>query len=320
MCRSVRRHGWYDWNTASEAYTILDNVASIIGKHTVKTGFLYRLEHSAYESGFPTGFNFTGDLTQDPLTGLGGNGLVQFMLGAVSDGGRGSSTGVMWTPYERFRYWGFFLQDDFRVTKNLTINFGVRCDMNGLYSVRTGNATNFCLKCVNPLTDLPGELVFEGTPQFPTGDIAPANKNSVAPRFNFSWAPGSNRKTVIRGGYDILYSNAFSMINSPGQAAANAPGWNQEFDWQGSFYPNKCAPRSGQCVAFPLGDESTDKNSLTTPPKSAGFPAARKDPLLGGFIQFFTPPSHDPMVQTRHLEVQRELPSHMMISVGFGSS
>ncbi len=308
---------WVNMNTASEAYTILDNVTDIIGNHTLKAGFLYRLEHSAYESGFPTGFNFSGSLTSDPITGNGGNGLAQFMLGAVTSAGRDSSTGVMWTPYERFRYWGFFAQDDYRITKNLTLNIGLRYDINGLYRVRTGNATNFCLKCINPLTGLPGQMVFEGDSHFPKGDIAPANKNSFAPRFNFSWAPTADRKTVVRGGYDIFYSNAFSMINSPGQAAANAPGWNQEFDWQGSFYPNQCAPRSGQCVAFPLSDQTTDKNSLTTPAKSSGFPAARKDPLLGGFIQFFTPPSRDPMVQMWHLEVQRELPGDMMISVGY---
>ena len=309
--------GWVNMNTASEAYTILDNVTKIIGKHTVKTGFLYRLEHSAYESGFPTAYNFYGGITSDPITGLGGNGLAQFMLGAVANTGREASTGVMWTPYERFRYWGFFVQDDFRITKNLTLNLGLRYDINGLYRVRTGNATNFCTSCINPLTSLPGEIVFEGSPQFPKGDIAPANKNSIAPRFNFSWAPTADRKTVIRGGYDVFFSNAFSMINSPGQAAANAPGWNQEFDWQGSFYPDKCAPRSGQCVAFPLSDETTDKNSLTTPAKASGFPAARKDPLLGGFIQFFTPPSRDPMVQTWHFEVQRELPANMMLSLGY---
>ena len=314
---SIGPQAWVNMNTAAEAYTILDNVTKIIGQHTVKVGFLYRLEHSAYESGFPTGFNFSGSLTNDPITGLGGNGLAQFLLGAVTSSGRDSSTGVMWTPYERFRYWGFFVQDDFRVTKTLTLNIGLRYDINGLYRVRTGNATNFCLSCMNPLTNLRGQLVFEGDPHFPKGDIAPANKNSFAPRFNFSWSPTADRKTVIRGGYDIFYSNAFSMINSPGQAAANAPGWNQEFDWQGSFYPDKCAPRSGQCVAFPLSDQTTDKNSLTTPPKASGFPAARKDPLLGGFIQFFTPPSHDPMVQTWHLEVERELPGDMMVSIGY---
>jgi len=63
------------------------------------------LEHTSYESGFPTGFNFTGALTQNPVSGLGGNGLAQFELGAISSNNRESSTGVMWNPYESFNYW-----------------------------------------------------------------------------------------------------------------------------------------------------------------------------------------------------------------------
>ena len=59
--------GWVNMNTASEAYTILDNVTKIIGKHTVKGGFLYRLEHSAYESGFPTSYGFSGGITSDRM-------------------------------------------------------------------------------------------------------------------------------------------------------------------------------------------------------------------------------------------------------------
>jgi len=309
---------WVNMNTGAEAYTILDNVTRVLGKHTIKTGFVYRLEHSIYESGFPTSFNFSGVLTQDPNTGLGGNGLAQFMLGAVSSNGRDSSTGVMWTPYERFRYWGFYLQDDFRVTQNFTLNVGLRYDINGYFRVRTGNGTNFCLGCMNPYTGLKGQVVFEGSSQFPKGDIAPANQGSWGPRLHFSWSPFSDRKTVIRGGYGIFYSNSLTEINSPGQAAANAPGWNQEFDWQGSFYPNQCAPHSGQCVAFPLSDTSTDKTALTTPPRTNGFPAANKNPLYAPFlIQFFTPPVRDPTIQMWDFEVERELPSNMMVSVGY---
>jgi hypothetical protein len=308
---------WVNMNTGAEAYTLLDNVTKILGKHTLKTGFVYRLEHSIYESGFPTGFNFGGGLTADPNSGLGGDGLAQFMLGAVSSNGRDSSTGVMWTPYERFRYWGAYVQDDFRITQNFTVNVGLRYDIYGLFRVRTDNGTNFCLGCPNPYTGLKGIVTFEGTPEFPKGDIAPARKNSWGPRMHFSWSPFADRKTVIRGGYAIFYSNAFTLINSPGQAAANAPGWNQEFDWQGSFYPNQCAPHSNQCVAFPLSDTTTDKASLTTPPMSAGFPAARKDPLYGLLVQFFTPPVRDPMVQTWNFEVERELPGQMMVSVGY---
>ncbi|MGI9071567.1 MAG: carboxypeptidase regulatory-like domain-containing protein [Bryobacteraceae bacterium] len=309
---------WVNMNTGAEAYTILDNVTKTIGKHTLKTGFIYRLEHSSYESSFPTEFDFRGGLTSDPITGLGGNGLAQFELGAISSNGRESSTGVMWQPYESYKYWGAFVQDDFRITKNFTLNIGLRYDVNGLYSVRTHSGSNFCLTCMDPYTGLKGKVVYEGSsPQFPKGPIAPAHKNDLGPRLNFSWSPFADRKTVLRGGYDIFYSNAFTLINSPGQSASNAPGWNQEYDWQGSVDPSQCAPHTGQCVAFRLSDPTTNKASLTTPPMSNGFPAARHAPLYGQLIQFFTPPSHDPMVQTWNFEIERELPGNMMLDVGY---
>ena len=308
---------WVNMNTGSEAYTILDNVTKIIGKHTLKTGFVYRLEHTSYESGFPTGFNMSGALTQNPITTLGGNGLAQFMLGAVSDNGRDSSTGVMWNPYESFNYSGAYLQDDYRVTQNLTLNVGLRYEVYGLFSVRTQNVTSFCLKCPNSYTGLPGEVIFQPSSQLPKGAIAPANKDDISPRFNFAWSPFKDRKTVIRGGYDIFYTNAIALINSPGQAAANSPGWNQESDWQGSFNASQCAPHFGQCPAFRLSDPTINKGSLTTPPLTSGFPAAQHSPLYGAFIQFFTPPSHDPMVQQWNFEIERELPGNMMVDIGY---
>ena len=153
---------WVNMRTAAEAYTILDNVTKIMGKHTLKTGFIYRLEHTAYESGFPTGFGFGGELVQDPNTNLGASGLAQFMLGAVASGGRGSYTGVMWKPYERFRYWGFYLQDDFRITSKFTLNLGLRYDINGLYKTRHGPASNFCLECANDVTDTVLKRKYDG--------------------------------------------------------------------------------------------------------------------------------------------------------------
>ena len=80
---------------------------------------------------------------------------------------------------------------------------------------------NFCFTCLNPVTGLKGQNIYEGDPGFAKGDILPANHTSIAPRFNFSWSPFTNRKTVIRGGYDIFYSDAIENINAPGQSVVN---------------------------------------------------------------------------------------------------
>jgi len=312
---------WTNMVTGAEAYTLLDNLTKIVGRHTLKTGFMYRKETTFYQSGFPTGFSLSGQLVQDPTTGLGASGLAQFMLGATSNYNRDSFAGVMWSPTEHFSYWGFYGQDDFRVTPRFTLNVGLRYDIFQPFWTLQTPLSNFCLRCQNSSTGLLGQVIYQGDSNWPGGgrNLGPSNKNDFGPRINFSWSPFTNQKTVIRGGYDVFYSNAFAGINEPGQGAANAPGWNQEYDWNNSFYPGQCAPFSGQCVAFPLVPTTMPKGSLSGLPST--FPAANKSPLLGNsLIQFFTPPDHDPMVQTWNLEVQRELPGNMMASVGYVGS
>lgn len=310
---------WVNMTTAAEAYTILDNVTKVLGRHTLKTGFVYRLEHTAYESGFPTIFSFNGGLTQDPNTGLGASGLTQFMLGAVANDGN-STTGVTSAPYERFRYWGFYGQDDFRITPNFTLNLGLRWDIFGLFSLRQHPASNFCLGCSNSTTGLPGKMIYVGDPQWPGGgqDIAPPKYNNFAPRFNFAWSPFADRKTVFRGGYDIFYSNAFSGINAPGQGAANEPGWSVGYPWVESANPSQCASFSGQCTSFSLSDVTTNKGNLTFPVYTRVLPAQNRASLLGlTGIDPFVPPSHDPMVQMWTFEIQRQLPGKIGLTIGY---
>jgi hypothetical protein len=313
---------WVNMNTGAEAYTLLDNVSKVLAHHTLKAGFIYRLEHTFYEGGFPTGFNFSGDLVTNPNTGLGASGLSQFMLGTVGSSGRSGYSGLMFKPYWRNRYWGFFFQHDFRITPRFTLNFGLRYDIFGIFKLRHNQGSYFCFECPNSLTGLHGKVIYEGDPEFPKGhDLFPSNKTDLAPRVNFAWTPFGDRKTVIRGGYDIFYTNSFTVIIAPGQASSAFPGWAPEYDWNGSFYPNQCAPLTGQCVSFPLSDTTTDKATLTTPPLPSEFPAQKKDPLLGlGALQTITKPAHDPMVQSWGLEIQRELPGNMMVSIGYVGS
>jgi hypothetical protein len=311
---------WRNGSSMAEAYTFLDNVTTILGKHTLKTGFMYRLEHTARIINPPLYLDFNNGISGNPLTGLGGDGWAQFELGAVGNNSQLSYTAY---PYLRDRYWGFYLQDDFRITSNFTLNFGVRYDINGYFKTRTGPMSNFCLSCANPLTGLKGEMVYWGDPEFPNGhDMAPANKNSIGPRLNFAWTPTKDRKTVIRGGFDIMYTNASNSFNNVGQGIASGPQWQVFSNYSNSFYPNQCASLTGQCVAFPLGDTTVDKGTLPNPPVPADhLPlAAHRDPSLGGSLQFYVPASHDPYVAIRSFEIERELPGDMMVDIGYVGS
>jgi hypothetical protein len=313
---------WVDMITTAEAYTILDNVTKVVGRHTLKTGFVYRLEHSAYESGYPTVFSFQGGLVQDPNTGLGASGLAQFMLGAVPNDGTGAA-GLTTSPYERWGSWGFYGQDEFHITPRFTLTYGLRYDIMGMFSVRQYPLSNFCLTCANSQTGLLGEMIYEGQPGWPGGGsaIGPPNYNDFAPRINFAWSPFANNSTVIRGGYDVFYTDAANQINAPGQGAVNDPGWSDAFAWTNSFYPNQCdLAGSGQCVAFPLSS-TVDKGSLASPPYNPILPAPQRPTLYGVTgIDPFTPPETDPMVQMWNFEIQRELPGGLMASVGYVGS
>lgn len=308
------------WNNAavmSEAHTFMENLTKIVGKHTMKIGVTYRLEHATWDGTAPTSLGFPGTLTADPTTGQGGGGgLAQFMLGAVGSGD-GNNAGLWLGPYERWRSWGVYWQDDFHVTSRFTLNFGLRWDLYGSLKTRSWRPNSkLCLQCINPLTGLKGQIIYEGDPEYPTGsDLYPANKTDFGPRFNFSWAPFTDRKTIIRGGYNIFTSNAADAINMPGAFAS--PGWGLTVDWNKSFYPDQCANFTGQCVAFPLSDTTMDKSQLTFPVLTGKFPAQMHDPLLGQGQGVAPKPSRDPMVQMWTLQVQRELPGNMMIDVGY---
>ena len=311
---------WTNLQTGAEAYTILDNVTKIISRHTLKTGFMYRIDHGIYNSTSPTILNFSGALASNPTSALGDLGLAQFMLGAVAADSTGF-TGRVKSPYTRWRRWGFYVQDDFRLRPSFTLSVGLRYDINGYWKARYSPLGNFCFTCSNPLTGLKGEAIYSGDPEFPKGDILPANHGSIAPRLNFAWSPGSDQKTVIRGGYDIFYSDSLQNINAPGQSAFNGSGWSRNGSWSRTFptLSGQCQAFGGPCVAFPLSDTSTDKASLVFPSITGTFPAQTHENTLGS-IYAFIKPRVDPMVQSWTLEVQRELRGKLSFSVAYVGS
>ena len=123
--------------------------------------------------------------------------------------------------------------------------------------------------------------------------IAPPHLADVAPRFSFAWNPFGDKKTVMRGSYNIFYTNAINAINNVGQGIQPGAQWQSFSNWTGSFYPNQCGEYSGNCVAFPLSDTTTNKANLTIPPIPANRqpPAANYDPSYAASLQFYYPPA-----------------------------
>lgn len=308
---------WSNSLQTDQSITLMDNVTHIQGKNTIKAGFMYIHNHTVLDIGCPNTMAFSGDLVSNPIDGEGSSGLAQFMMGSVSDSG-GVSTCAWNSVSESFPYYGFYGQDDYRVTPNFTLNVGLRYDLYVPYSVNNYPASNFCFNCLNSQTGLPGEVVYQGGPGY-TGvgsRVGSPNKHDFAPRFNFAWSPAfGGHKTVLRGGYDIVYSNAYEGLAGPGEGGSNEPGWYTPFAANKSDNPTQCASYSGECEIYPFAPTAYSKASQAN--YTSTFPAQTRSPLYADGIQYMGPPTKDPMVQMWNFQIERQLPGNLTLSVGY---
>jgi hypothetical protein len=292
---------WQNAIQGVDAFTVLDNVSKIIGKHSLKTGLMWRRDRNWNLASWGYNLNFGGGLTNDPVSGLGGNGLAQFLLGAVDTG---SGAGTYHAPYQSNDYWGMYIQDDYRISPNFTLNVGLRWDIFGWFRERSDALANFDFNAENPKVPYKGRIVYFGTPAHPDRNVFPAHKNSLGPRLAFAWTPFSDKKTVIRGGYGLIYSNGLSVAFGTQNGAISAPAYANYFGYNGDF--------TGARPAFQFSQGAPD---LGIPP----IDQVKKDDnqFLTTGTGAFLNGSRDPYVQQWSLYVERELPSNMVLSVGY---
>ena len=294
---------WQNGIQGVDAFTALDNMTKILGKHTLKAGLMWRRDRNWNLAGWGYNLGFGGVLSSDPISGQGGNGLAQFLLGAVDPG---SGNGTYHAPYQSSDYWGFYVQDDYRITPSFTLNVGLRYDIFGWFRERSDALANFDFDQMNPQVPYKGRYVYFATPSHPDRNVFPAHKNSIAPRINFAWTPFDDKKTVIRGGYDLIYSNGISVAFGTQNGAISAPAFANYFGYHDpdffdvfpAFQFSKGAPDLG---IPPVDQVKKDDNQFLGLGTGGGF--------LNG--------SKDPYVQQWSLYVQRELPSNMVLSVGY---
>jgi hypothetical protein len=191
------------------------NVTVQKGSHSLKFGGqAYWLQINFRSSQRSSGiFNFNGQYT--------GNAYADFLLGAAS------STNLSKEAFLQFRapYTHFFAQDDWRVSKNLTLNLGVRYELNPPAIEKDNKIANFDLdtNIYAPQLVVPGQNGDSRSDRALQG----TSYNQFAPRFGFAYTlPGS--KTVIRGGSGIFFSNMITLggmqslaINPPNHVRVN---------------------------------------------------------------------------------------------------
>ncbi|MDX1981296.1 MAG: TonB-dependent receptor, partial [Bryobacteraceae bacterium] len=295
-----------------DSFQLFEAFTKIAGKHTLKFGGdIRQLRESDFQFGFSNGtFAFGNNWTQGPFDNSPsaplGQDLAAFLLGLPT----GGQFDVNAARSNLSNYYAFFLQDDFRVRSNLTLNLGVRAEhetgtterfdrsVNG-FDETTASPIAAAAQAAyarNPIPELQqfrvnGGLTFAGQG---SRLIYSTPALTFSPRFGLAWT--MNPKTVLRAGAGIYY---FTY----GIAGNNAPGFSQTT----AFVPTLngfLSPSSTLANPFPGGIEQPTGNrgGLST--------------FLGRPVAFFNPDAQSQYSGRWQFSIQRELSSNAMIEIG----
>jgi outer membrane receptor protein involved in Fe transport len=179
---SFGRNNFSPRETTINRYQFIDNQTVLVGNHSIKYGA--DLLFDRIFNFFPGLFG--GSYTFPSYAALAANTPSRYRQ---SFGGAGTTGG---TTKPHSSEYGFFVQDDWRATTNLTLNLGLRYDYQKIAKP--------------PIANPAPALLAAG---FDTG-FRPSDKNNLAPRLGLAYA--FNEKTVLRGGYGLFYARTPSII------------------------------------------------------------------------------------------------------------
>jgi len=214
-----------------DTHTLVAALTKVRGNHTIDTGFEYRAYRQNKYNGSTTrsgAFTFDTTWTRGPLDNSSsaplGQGVAALLLGLPAS----SSFVARNTDFaEESTVWMGYAQDNWRVRRNLTVNFGLRYELEGPLTERyarsvrgfdpttvlpieaAAQAAYAASYAANPTPELPpsrfrvrGGLLFAGVGGQPR-ELWNRDWNNFAPRIGVSW--GVARNTVVRAGYGIYF-------------------------------------------------------------------------------------------------------------------
>jgi hypothetical protein len=264
-------------------FTASGSLQLLKGAQIIKFGGDFtRRQVNEHQSSEPRiAYSFTPAFTGDPNNlSTTGNAMASLLLGFPASTTRNR---YLEHPGYRFAETGWFVQDDYRATRWLTLNLGLRWDYYSPLSEAVNRIANFDFAT--------SKLIFAG--QNGVNNVLNVNKDwkDFGPRFGFAAQAGE--KTVIRGGFGVNYT---PMLQGTPGSFRNPPHVSTL-----SITPTNITPI----------------NSLSTPVP----PLTPNDAInLSGPLLAVSPTYKLPYVEQLNLVVQRQLPLGMVLSSGYVAS
>ncbi len=259
------------------SHNLLTTVNWVRGRHALKTG----LDVSAMYDNTTTygnvapNLDFAATYTRGPVdnsaSGPGfGQGFASMLLGIPTGGYADINSSLA----DRSRLYGIYLQDDWRVSRRLTLNLGLRYEYESPVTERFDrSARDFDFAVTNPIQSqaqaqyarnpiaevpvlfTPGGVTFAGVNGNPRGLTDPYWK-SVMPRMGLAWR--LHTRVMLRAGYGIFFAPIGADFNT-----AQQPGFSQR---------TNIAPSTDGGLTFAASISNPFPNGLTTPAGATGGP------------------------------------------------
>ena len=275
----------------TNVYHVSDAVDLTKGGHSLHAGFLFRamqentLGDTAFAGLFAFNNLFTAALNSAGVPSTGGNTVASLLLGLPTTGARnddlnGSVRGRRWKEYRPF------VQDDWAISKTLTINIGLAYDVTTPMTEAHDRFSNLVFNT--------GQVLIAGQGADSAIGVR-TDWSGIEPRFGFAWTPFTDKKTVFRGGYGLFHDVG-------AQGGTTGPYQNPPYANAYAFTSDNVTPVRTLSTGFP------DNRQVVNPATYSGDWHAWDLTYKLGRIQQW------------NFNVQRELPGSMVLTAAYAGT
>lgn len=329
---SLGTAGWMPTVQSTQVYEATENLTKVYGAHTFKAGvvidnFRSIITQPGWSHG---GFGYDGVYTEVPNTGGGSTGLAQMALTPTASTVAGGFANVGGADYmfasnthptdDRRNYLGLYFRDDWKLTRKLTMNIGLRWDYFQPYAENYGaqanlipgapfNGAEYVLasrQCKTPVSTSFTDLTAADGITVKCGNMAlgHAQRDNFGPRLGFAYQ--ISPKLVARAGYGMFYGALGNIGYGPNI------GNNYPFLYTLSYFN----PDAAHPITYPNGDLATFEEGfggITLTPTAVNAEGLGLNARIWNYLT--------PYIESYNLTFQYQLSPNQSVQLGYvGSS